>query len=112
MPLIETGDKRGSENGDVGPSQRPFWMAEGGQSLAPGAKQKNAEQTVSEDVASLANVEMPMVEAGRVEAEKVVQQWIQNAAGVVRRKDCAGLDGNDNQPQDRGDPGFQDLMTI
>ena len=41
-----------------------------------------------------------------------MQQGIENAAGVVGGEIRARLDGDDDQPQDGGDPGFQNMVTV
>src|SRR5579863_172509 len=112
MPLVKTGHQSGPEHGDTRPAESPFCVAHDRQRFAPGAEQQDAEQSVTEYVAALADVDVPVLEAGVIQAEQEMQNGIENAAGVVGGKVRAGLNGNDDQPQDGGDPGFENVVTV
>ena len=49
---------------------------------------------------------------GIVDSEEEMDQGIKNAAGIVSGEIAGGLNGNDDQPQDCGDPGLQDLVSV
>jgi len=76
------------------------------QGLAPGAEEKEAQEAVAEDMSSLTDVNVPVLETSMVETEKKMQQRIENAAGGICGEIASGLDGDDDQPENRGDPCF------
>jgi hypothetical protein len=45
------------------------------------------------------------------DTEKEVEERIQNPAGVVSGKILGGFNGDDNQPQNSGDPGFESVVA-
>ena len=47
-----------------------------------------------------------------IDAEQIMQQGKKEAAGVVGGKIRGRLNANYDQPQDGGDPGFEDLVAI
>ena len=98
MPLIQSGDEGGSHDGDARPAQLPFHIFHRGQSCAPSAKQQDAKNAITDDVASFANVEMPAFEAESVDSEEKMQQGVEDAACVVGGKPCGRFDGDDDQP--------------
>jgi len=112
MPLVKTRHQRGSQDGDSGPTQSPAFISQGRQRLAPGTEKKNAQQAVTENVAALANVEVPVLELAVVNAEEEVQQGIKKAAGVMRRKISARLNRDNDQPQNGGDPRLENMVAI
>jgi hypothetical protein len=112
VQFVEACDKSCAQNSDGCPAQRPLHIAHRGQGGAPRAKKQHAEDAIADDVACLANVEVPNIEALPVEAEEEMQQGIQNAAGVVRREQRTGFNGDKDEPQDRGDPGLQNVVAI
>src|SRR5581483_10973434 len=96
MPFVETGDEQGSKHRDPRPAQRPVRISALGQRVPPGAKQKNAEHGVSDNMPALANVVMPYLEPGVIDSEQEMQQRIEEAAGVMRGKIGRRLDHNDD----------------
>lgn len=112
VPFVQARYQGGSEHCDVGPAQSPSRATGDRQRLTPGAEEQEAEQAVPEDVAAFANEEVPAQEVRPVQAEQEMQQRIEKPAGVVSGEPRGGLDGDDDQPQDRRDPGFENLMTI
>lgn len=112
MPLVKTGYQRGSKHRDARPPRRPLWISECRQSFAPRAEQENAQQSVAEDVAALADVEMPVLEAIPVHPEEKMQYGIKDAAGVVSGEIRSRFNGNDDQPQHGGDPGLENMVTV
>ena len=83
-----------------------------GQRGAPGAEKQEAQYAVADDVAGLANEEVPVLEVVPVHAEKEMQDGIENPAGVVGGEISGGFDGDDDQPQNRGDPSLQNIVAI
>ena len=112
MPFVEAGYNRGSQDGDGRPARRPFSVVHCGQSGAPGAEEQDAEDGVADDVASLANVEVPVIKSLPVHAEKKMQQGVENSAGVPGRQQGGGFDGDDDQPEDGSDPGLQKIALV
>ena len=84
MPFIEAGNDRGPKHRDTGPRQSPTPSTDRRQSLAPGAEEQDAEQAVAEDMASLADEEMPLLELRMIDVKQEVQQRVEKAAGIVR----------------------------
>ena len=112
MPLIEAGDECCPQHRDVRPPERPTWIPDSRQGFSPGAKQQDTQQAVPENVAALAKIKVHNFEACMAQAEEEMQERIQNTAGVVGGKIGARFKSNDNQPKDRSDPGFQELVTV
>lgn len=112
MPLVETGNECGSEKRDGCPTRGPFHVAHGRQSGAPGAEEQDAQNCITHNVAGLADVEVPMVKLLPVQSKEKMQKGIENPAGVMRGEQRAGFNGDDDQPQDRGDPGFQKFVAV
>ena len=106
VPLVEAGYESGAQDRDVRPARRPFRIRHGGQGGAPRAEKQDAQDGVADDVACLADVEVPIVKAFPVHTKEEMQQGIEDAASIVGREQGAGFNGNDDQPEDRGDPGF------
>jgi hypothetical protein len=107
VPLVETGYERGPQKSDGSPPQRPIRIVHRGQSCAPRAKKQDAQDGVADDVPSLAHVEVPILKAFPVEAEQKMQQRKKNSACIMSREQRAGFDGDDDQPENRRDPGLQ-----
>src|SRR5215469_4229781 len=105
MPFVETGDQKCSQHRDRRPAESPSRATVGRQGFPPGAEQKNAQQTVAEDMSTLAQEKVQRFEAGVVDAEQRVEQRVEKAAGVVRREIGGGLNRNNDQPQEQKDPG-------
>ena len=111
MPLIEAGHDQGSNHSEASPTDRPPRVVQG-ERFAPRSEQQDAQQSVAEHMPSLAHVEVPMLEAGMAKTEQIVKQGKENPAGVMRREPFRRFDRDDDHPQDRSDPRFQNLMTI
>ncbi len=109
MPLVKAGHKRGHQHGNTRPTDRPQRISRRREGLAPGPKRQEAQNAIADDVSALANVEVPNLEARPIQAEKKVQHRVENPAGVVGGKPRGRFDGNHDQPQNCGDPGFQKL---
>jgi hypothetical protein len=112
VPFIEASYESGSEDSDVGPAHGPSGVVGRGQGGAPRAEEQDAQGAVADDVTCLANVEVPVSKVRPVQAEEEMQQRIKNPAGVVGREHGRGFDRNDDQPENSGDPRFQNLMSI
>lgn len=61
---------------------------------------------------AFANEEMPVFEANPIQSEKIVQQGIKNAAGVSGRGQVSGFDGDDDEPENRGDPRLEKIFLV
>jgi len=83
MPFVEAGDECGSKYGDARPAHRPPRISRDVYGFPPGTEQKKAQQTVAENVSAFADKKVPVLEAARIDAKQIVQQRIQNPAGVV-----------------------------
>lgn len=112
MPLVEAGYERGSEKRERRPSQRPICKAHRSERCAPGAKKQNAQDRVADDMASLAHVEVPILKMFPIEVEKKMQQRVKKPACIVGGEQRAGFNGDDNQPEYRGSPRFQNFVTV
>ena len=55
---------------------------------------------------------MQVLEARVSNAEKIVQQRVKKSAGVMRGEPCRRFNRDDDQPQNRGNPRFQDLVAV
>ncbi len=112
MPLVETGDESGTQNCNGRPAQRPPHVSHCGQSGAPCSEKQDAQDAVTDDVASFANVVVPNLEAFPVHADEMLQQRIEKAASITGRKHGAGFNGDEDEPKNRGDPGLQNVVAI
>ena len=112
MPFIEAGYDRGSKHSGGRPTWSPFRPVLRRQRFAPRTKQKDAQQSVTEDVSALAHEEVEVFKARVGNAEKIMQYRIQKSTGIMRREPGGRFDRNDDEPQDRGNPGFQDFVAV
>jgi hypothetical protein len=112
VPLVEAGDESSAQNRDGRPTRRPLHIAHRGQGGAPRAEKQNAQRAIADDMSCLANEEVPVFKVLPVQAEEEMQHGIENAASVMGRKQCAGFDGNDDQPENGGDPRLENFMSI
>jgi len=112
MPFIETGNEARPQYRNVGPPEGPFRSRRSGQSLSPGPEQKNTQQSVPDHVSRFPDEKVIRLKAGLVDPKQEMQNWIENAAGVLRREIRRRFDRNNDEPEDQGDPGFQDLVAI
>jgi len=55
---------------------------------------------------------MPRLKTGARDPKQKMQYGVQEPAGVLRREIGRGFSGDDDQPQNGGDPGFESLMTF
>ena len=78
----------------------------------PRTKRENAQDGIANDVAAFPDVEVPLMKVLRIHAEKKMQQWIKNSAGVSGGKQCRRLNGDDNEPKNGGDPCLQQIMAV
>jgi len=112
MPFIEAGDEGCSEHRNVGPAERPSRIGRRRQSFAPRPEKKNAEEAIAEHMSGLADEEVVPLKAREVHPEKKVKKWIKEAAGVLRGQIGRRLNSDDNQPQDQGDPGLDEMVAV
>ena len=106
MPLVEGGNESSAQERDGRPSRRPPHTGHRRQCGTPGAEEQDAQDGIPHDVAGLAYVKVPVFKALPIHAEKKVQDGVENEAGVMGRKECAGFDGDENKPENRRDPGL------
>ena len=112
VPFVQAGDERGPEDCDIGPVKAPWGISRLRQGRAPRPEQEETQQTVTDNVAGFAHNVVPWLELRVVDAEQEMKNRVQDAAGLMRRKIRARFDGNDHQPQNRGNPGFQSLALM
>lgn len=112
VPLVEAGYKCSTQHRDVRPARCPHGIGHCRQSCAPRAKKQNTQNAVTDNVSAFTNQEVPGFEALRIQAEKEMQQRIENPAGIGRRKHGSGFEGNDNEPEDRGCPRLQKIFLV
>src|ERR1700689_1400624 len=63
-------------------------------------------------MAAFSNEEVPLLKLCPVETEKKMQKGIQDAAGVARRQHRRRFNGDDDEPQDRGNPCLNNVVSI
>lgn len=106
MPFVEARYNRRSKHSDPGPAKGPLGMAGPGQGFAPGTKEEEAQQSIADNVPSLAEKMMKRSELSSCDSEQIMEKRIKKSARIIRRKIRGRLNANDDQPQDCGDPGF------
>ena len=79
---------------------------------APRPEQEEAQQAVTDNVARFAQNVVPWLELRVVDAEQEMKDRVHDPAGLMRGEIRARFDGNDDQPQNRGNPGFQSLALM
>ena len=63
-------------------------------------------------MAGFAQDVVPWLELRVVNAEQEMKDRVHDPAGFMRREIRARFNGNDDQPQNRGNPGFQSLALM
>ena len=111
MPFIEAGDQESPEHCEACPTNGPLARLRR-QSFSPGAEQEETQQGVTDDVTGLAQKVMPGLEMGRVDAEEEMKNRIQNMAGVLSGEVGRGFNGDDDQPEDSGDPRLEKVLPV
>ena len=53
---------------------------------------------------------MPHQESDGIQTNQKMQKWIKIAAGIGSGTQVAGLDGDQDEPQDRSYPGLKDVL--
>jgi len=112
VPLIEAGHEGRHQYSDAGPSYGPQRISPRREGLAPSSKCQNTQDAVTYDVSAFANVEVPVLKAHPIQAEEVMQQRIEDPAGVAGREHGGGFNGNDDEPENRGDPRRQKIVPV
>jgi len=112
VPFVKTGNECGSQKRDDCPTRGPFHVAHGRQSGAPGAEEQDTQNRVADNVAGLADVEVPMMKLLPVQSKEKMQKRIKNPAGIVGGEQRARFDSDDDQPEGRGDPAFQKFVAV
>jgi len=78
----------------------------------PGAKQKQAQRKITNEMADFPDVVVHYRKAGQIHAHQVVKQRIQKSAGVLGGKHVRRLDRDKQHPQPRSDPGLDYFFPI
>jgi hypothetical protein len=112
VPFVEAGYESRPQNRDGCPAGGPLGIRHRRQGDANRAEKQNAQGRIAYNMSALSNVEMPALEALPIQMKQEVQHWIENPAGVMRGKQRCRFDGNHDEPQDRGDPGYQDTVPV
>ncbi len=112
MPFIEAGDKCRAEYGNVGPPKAPPGGPRLGKRFSPGAEQEEAEQAVADYVPCFSQEVVPRLEVRVIDAEQEMKNRVENAAGVLPGQVWSRLDGDDDQPEEGGDPCFQSFALM
>jgi len=112
VPLVEAGDESGPENCDGRPARRPRHVAHRRQAGAPGAKKQDTQDAIANYMAGLADEEVPNLEPLPVHAEEKMQHGIKDAAGIAGGKQRRRFNGDEDEPENGGDPGLQDVVAI
>ncbi len=63
-------------------------------------------------MAGLADEEVPNLEPLPVHAEEKMQHGIKDAAGIAGGKQRRRFNGDEDEPENGGDPGLQDVVAI
>lgn len=98
VPFVETGYQCGHGQRGSRPNYRPARVVFHHDGGAPGAKKQKTQDGVANYVARLPDQEMPGYKSDRAQAEKKVENRIQEPAGVLRGKRSGGFDGDHSQP--------------
>ncbi len=112
MPLVEAGHDQRSEQSDIGPTQRPLGIPSQRQRVSPGAEQEDAEDPVPEKMAGLPDVVMPYLKLRMIQSKNKVQDGIKESAGIGCGKIGRRFNGDNNQPENSGDPGFYEVIPV
>ena len=106
MPFIESGDKGRAEKCQTCPAPGPRVTVQR-ESGFPSAIEKNAQDSITEDVAGLAHDVMPEIEFVDIDmSEEEGEDYVKDVSSVGGRKQVGRLDGDERQPQTCGEPDF------
>ena len=111
MPLVEAGDEKTSEDGEGCPTKCPLARLRR-QGFPPGAEQEETQQCVTDHMPGLPEQVVPGLEVGSVNAEEEMEKRVEDMAGVLSRQVRRGFNGDDDQPEDGGDPRFQEFALM
>lgn len=112
VPFVEAGYDCGAQDSDASPAHRPPCMVDCREGCAPGAEEQNAQGCVADDMAGFANIKVPVVEALPIHPEKKMENGIENPARVIRRKQRGRFNSDDDKPENRGDPRFENIVPV
>jgi|SRR5579872_641300 len=112
VPLVKSGYKCRTKYRDGRPLGTPLRGIDPRKRFTPGAEQKDAEQSIAEDVTALTEEGVQRFKRGPIDAKQKVQNRIKKPACLLRREICRRLDGNHDEPQNQCDPGLQNMMTV
>ena len=97
MNLVEGRDQRCADKCQCRPLQAPS-RAESWEGAAPGAKQKEAERCISDEVAGLAQYDVQCRKPLGTRSEQIMKNWIENLGCMLRRAEVCGFRDDDRQP--------------
>src|SRR5207248_3351102 len=80
------------------------------QGFSPGAEQEETQHGITNDVTGLAQNVMPGFEMGLVYAEEEMKNRVQDVAGVLAGEVGRGFNTNNDQPENGGDPRFNEVL--
>jgi hypothetical protein len=112
VPLIQARDDACREHRNIAPAQRPSGICRRRQSISPRPEQQNAKQSVAEHMPAFSDVVVPGLKCRMVDLEYEMKQWVQKLAGVIGREISGRFDRNHDQPQGRGNPGFDEMLLV
>ena len=112
MPFIEARDERCSEHRYVTPAECPSRIGWDRKRFAPCPEKKNAEETIAEYMSGLADENVVRLKARVVDPEQKMKKRIEKAAGVLRGQIGRRLDGDDDKPEDQGDPCLNEMVPV
>lgn len=109
MPLIEAGHERSHRQRDSSPYDRPARTVPQRNGGPPGTKKQDAQDGITNNVASFSDQEVPSQESDRVQTEKEVENRIQDPAGVLRGKRSGGFNRDYSQPDEGWYPSLPEI---
>ena len=112
MPFVQTRHQRRHEESNGGPTHGPPRSPRQAQRSPPGAKQKKTQGKVADKMATFPDVMMHHFKGGRAQTHEEMKQGIQKSAGVLRRKPVSRFNRDQPDPQERSNPGFEQLLLI
>lgn len=111
MPFVEAGNQQSAEHCKRSPPKAPPARCHR-QSLSPGAKKEEAQQRVTDHMAGFAEQVMPRLKLSRPHTEQEMKNRVKDVASVLSGEVGGGFNGDDDQPQNGGDPDFQEFALM
>jgi len=111
VPFVQAGDQQSPEHREACPTNGPLARF-GRQGFSPGAEQEETQQGITDDVTGLAENVMPGFEMALVYAEEEMKNRVENMTGVLAGEVGRGFNGDDDQPENGGDPRFNKVLPV